>query len=491
MEPVESDQIVHIREEHIWSLIPIELKLVVLGWLDLKTLLDCSLVSNSFYQYCKDERIWLNMCHRYWMGDMKVNFSMIYDAARPLDRITSIRFKWKAYFVEKYLLSRKDCAFLSESLFPQCVSPRFRHTCTAVKSTSDEYFALMIGGTGTAATDQTLGDISLFSLQPVQKTKSKVLQSISSFFRGYASPPSSFLAVTKPSFEQQLPLTQSDMNIKIYKIEATPTATYKSSRHVAVLISDKLWIFGGSHSSPVVKTNDLWKFDLVTQNWEKVVGFGVPPSPRSDHSAVVVGKSIFIFGGSDDKVSPLNDVHRFDTETLTWSTLDVKGNPPSVRSGHTTIAVGNNIFLFGGARWDSRTSQWLSKSNELFIFDTVTYTWTKPSTSGRPPAVSTFAASFLLGNHIWIIGGGRIDGDYVSDTIYLLDCVTLKWETPHLKGTFTSKDCISATLAGNQVLLFGGYRGNPVNELQVLEMVWLDKMRNCGIVFEEVKTSSK
>jgi len=208
---------------------------------------------------------------------------------------------------------------------------------------------------------------------------------------------------------------------------------------------------------------------------------GTPPSPRSDHSIAVVDKFIYVFGGSDEKVTPLNDVHVLDTETLTWTAVETKGQSPSPRSGHTTVAIGSKVFYFGGAKWNPSSSQWVSKSNELYLFDTVTCSWSKPSTTGKSPSVSTFAASFVFGRHIWLIGGGKTDGDFVSDTIYILDTVTLRWDVPKISGFFLAKDCISATVVGNCVLLFGGYRGDPVNELQVLEMVWHDKMTNCKL----------
>ena len=47
----------------------------------------------------------------------------------------------------------------------------------------------------------------------------------------------------------------------------------------------------------------------------------------------------------------LNDLYRFNTTALQWEQLDgapVSGSPPSARSGHTMVAVGSELYVFGG-----------------------------------------------------------------------------------------------------------------------------------------------
>jgi len=256
---------------------------------------------------------------------------------------------------------------------------------------------------------------------------------------------------------------------------------FKSTRKFTCTIGEKIWIWGGSHSFPPVKSSDLFSLDVATQEWKHITNYtGVPPSPRSDHCGAAVGKNFFIFGGSDENVKPLADVHKFNTATLEWSKLEPQGEGPTARSGHTCTPLGSKIYVFGGAKWDSTESKWKDKSNDLFIYNTTTNTWIKPTVSGEVPLVSTFASSFTLGNHIWILGGGRKDGDFVSDTMYALDTITLTWKNMKISGSFLAKDCISATVSGDKVFLFGGYRGEPVNELQCIDMSWVTKVK--GIV---------
>ena len=46
------------------------------------------------------------------------------------------------------------------------------------------------------------------------------------------------------------------------------------------------------------------------------------------------------------------------------------GTPPSPRSGHAAVSIGKLMYVFGGAQWDPSNSAWKNKSNEMIILDT-------------------------------------------------------------------------------------------------------------------------
>jgi hypothetical protein len=50
---------------------------------------------------------------------------------------------------------------------------------------------------------------------------------------------------------------------------------------------------------------------------------GTPPLALCGHSATLVGTELFVFGGSDGKHDG-NEVHIFDTETYAWSRFDLE-----------------------------------------------------------------------------------------------------------------------------------------------------------------------
>ena len=69
--------------------------------------------------------------------------------------------------------------------------------------------------------------------------------------------------------------------------------------------SGRLILFGGrTRDGPV---NDLWYYDSTSESWIQVTPEGEPPSPRFGHDAVLVGRSLIVFGGNDGS-NDLNDL---------------------------------------------------------------------------------------------------------------------------------------------------------------------------------------
>ena len=95
---------------------------------------------------------------------------------------------------------------------------------------------------------------------------------------------------------------------------------------------------------------------------------------RVNHAAVVVEDKIYSFGGyctgdSYRRRRPM-DVHVLNTCNFRWSALPVpKQNDPQSscvpyqRYGHTAVAYGSNIFVWGGRNDEAAC-------NVLFCFDT-------------------------------------------------------------------------------------------------------------------------
>ncbi|KAG0287814.1 hypothetical protein BGZ96_008299 [Linnemannia gamsii] len=136
----------------------------------------------------------------------------------------------------------------------------------------------------------------------------------------------------------------------------------------------RLYVFGGFHQYTDAVNNDLYRLDVETMVWEKLIYTkGEPPSKRNDHSASLWGDDrIVIFGGSDERNQYCNDVHILNVRTLTWETPEVTGAIPIGRVKHSGTIVDDKLYISGGCLDQEGVSQ------ELLCLDLLTWEWNEP-----------------------------------------------------------------------------------------------------------------
>lgn len=154
--------------------------------------------------------------------------------------------------------------------------------------------------------------------------------------------------------------------------------------HSASLIGKELFIFGGSgkaldNSDPEFY-NDLYILNTETFVWKRAETSGSIPAKRDSHTCSSWKKKIIVIGGEDSFDYYLSDVHILDTDTLVWTKLNTAGQPLSPRAGHTTVALGRNLFVFGGFSDESNLY------DDFHMLDIETGTWTEVAATGEKPS---------------------------------------------------------------------------------------------------------
>ena len=134
------------------------------------------------------------------------------------------------------------------------------------------------------------------------------------------------------------------------------------SGHTITCLSEKAYLFGGcgvEGGGPSV-FNDMHVLHISESfRWEKLDAMGDVPSPRWRHTATLLpdNQSIFLFGGLC-KGKRYNDSHIFDVTRKEWRAAEVAGMPPHPRSHHSATLVEfdeeedgdaeKKIFIIGG-----------------------------------------------------------------------------------------------------------------------------------------------
>ena len=174
-------------------------------------------------------------------------------------------------------------------------------------------------------------------------------------------------------------------------INNAPHAPTPRSAHSACLIDRSIYVFGGYGGKGFSRAdfNDLYSLHVDTLAWTKHVDVtGEPPAKRSCHTGLAVKQTMLVYGGWS-RGTRFSDLHSFDTETLTWSKVDsaVMSPPRWQHSCVSVVAVPSwQVFMFGGVTGndDSFRSQG-SFQNDTAVLDTGRMRWNPLETGDTPP----------------------------------------------------------------------------------------------------------
>ena len=171
------------------------------------------------------------------------------------------------------------------------------------------------------------------------------------------------------------------------------------------MVNDDIYVFGGHNG--ITYVNDMQIFSTgmshhifgvhtksfsASRQWRSVIYKGHQPSARSRHSACLIGKRIFVFGGLND-YGVHQDLNAFDTGAAAlikrslcwrcrlvslccdscyccvsflfylfplfirvacradgekWVQPAIRGTAPAARAGHAAVCIGPQMVVFGG-----------------------------------------------------------------------------------------------------------------------------------------------
>jgi N-acetylneuraminic acid mutarotase len=217
--------------------------------------------------------------------------------------------------------------------------------------------------------------------------------------------------------------------------------------------NNKLYFMGGESAGGAL--NDLWSFDISTNNWTWLKGsntgnpsanFGsigvsnpsnVPAAKRYSSTWTYNGK-LYLFGSSGIVTNVTrNDLWEYNPSTNNWTWLKgdnsayvqgqygslgvtINTNMPGGRYGGSSWVYNNKLYLFGGRGLATTASE--GYLNDLWEYDPTTNNWIKGrniiNQSGvydapLKPGARSDALSWDYNNKLYLMGGRGADEDGV------------------------------------------------------------------------------
>ena len=178
-------------------------------------------------------------------------------------------------------------------------------------------------------------------------------------------------------------------------------------RHTSTTISNtQMLVFGGISDGSRLNDCHILDAEGETPSWQDVAPGGVAPSPRSYHTATLLGDKLYIvggYGGHGQRRQYFNDVHILDLKENTWvgeeqgvsvereGGLKIEGTPPAPRGNHSTSVVEFTFLCVMGGRDTS------SYFDDTHILCTETLTWTQIRTHPNPAAPTRICSHMAEG----------------------------------------------------------------------------------------------
>lgn len=275
--------------------------------------------------------------------------------------------------------------------------------------------------------------------------------------------------------------------------------------HAAVCVGDRIFSFGGYCTGDNYKDTmpiDIFVLDTRTYRWVEVP----KPNPldaeesesssndlmeldeidnwpyqRYGHTVSAHGKYIYLFGGRNDNF-PCNTLFVFDTQSYKWSRPSVTGDIPAARDGHSSCVIDNCMYIFGG--YEETNYQF---GLDVYSLDLVTMKWTLLRCRGEPPAYRDFHSATAIGDCMYVFGGRCDNGhwpgpqqntEYYPNSVSYLDVKRKIWNTPHIPPPLPSgRRSHSAINLNNNLVIFGGYNGTNSEHKSDMWQLDPDSMR--------------
>lgn len=259
----------------------------------------------------------------------------------------------------------------------------------------------------------------------------------------------------------------SGSNAGVYGTQGSPSsANHPGGRNTAVSWSDNsgnLWLFGGNGADASGNTgdlNDLWKYNIATNQWTWMSGSSTIGAPNSYGTQGVASSSnmiggrgqcagwidnsnnLWIFGGISNSVfGCYNDLWKYDPVTGYWTWMkgpqgtnqsysygtlgvEVASNIPPPRSNSTHLKDPNGNFYF----WTGYSAQYDEDFNDVWRYNPTTNNWT------------------------WISGTNQMNNNGSYGTI----CVSNPTDLPMSRWDNPSPQTSSSFSCSKVFLTFGG-----------------------------------
>lgn len=225
--------------------------------------------------------------------------------------------------------------------------------------------------------------------------------------------------------------------------------------------------------------------DRIFATWRSIETSELQPLPRSSHSINIIKDTVYIFGGEIREREPVgNEINVYPITRITTSDstlskpyiITASDMWPHARVGHTSTAIGDIFYVFGGRSGNDDT---IEEHGQLWAFNSISKTWKAldpPSKEpGSFPEKRSYHSSTASNSHIFIHAGCGVEGR-LSDTWQFSIADNTWTRLPDAPGPKRGGTAIAYSVKHNRIYRFGGFDGSeiggPMDILDIQTNIW-------------------
>ncbi|XP_077496545.1 kelch domain-containing protein 3-like [Amblyomma americanum] len=227
----------------------------------------------------------------------------------------------------------------------------------------------------------------------------------------------------------------------------------KLNGYTVVAYGDCAYLWGGTDDGE--SDHAVYRFNTNSMTWSRPEVRGDVPTTLFGHSACMVGPRMYIFGGLHRDA--WHHVWFLDLDAMMWHRVDTTGEASAdSRFFHTASAIGTRMYVWGGkvdGVWGRRYDR------SVCYLETTTSTWVRPQVEGVPPEARQDHSGFVYKGHMYIFGGGHLDHgtDFADMHRYDPDKSCWTQVMPHGAGP-CARRLNGCCVIGDRVFVFNGLR---------------------------------
>jgi hypothetical protein len=234
--------------------------------------------------------------------------------------------------------------------------------------------------------------------------------------------------------------------------------------HDGCVLENTAYFFGGTNAS-MNDSNVMVRYDFTSGQWQ--VFKGQPPA-RSSHTLTACAGGIYLCFGCQ-KQKALDDMWKYEFLCNMWTQIKPQGDAPLARAGHSCIAIGEKLYIFGGRGKNGKLT------NDLVIYNTQDNTIARHSKMKHaPPPRAGHSCVYVERTNELAVIGGQGEKQMLGD-VYVLAVDSLEWRVEP-GASLTERMCHRSIVAGKWLLTFGGeMKTGKATGISVLEMeTWME-----------------